>query len=139
VILDEFRAAEMDRQTGELTSGKPVGVRKAMNKVYGQYAPGQPVTGYGDTGGASRFFYVAKASKKERGNQNTHPTVKPLALMEYLIRLICPLQPGRIVLDPFAGSGTTCIAARRLALDFIAFEKIPEYVKIANQRIKAAA
>ena len=112
LILDEFMAEELDKQSGLLVSGKPSGVRKAPNKVYGQYAPGQEVTGYGDAGGASRFFYVAKTDSMERGPGNSHPTVKPLALMHYLIKLICPLEAGRIVVDPFAGSGTTCIARR---------------------------
>ena len=63
-------------------------------------------------GGASRFFYCAKASRRERncnGSDNRHPTVKSLALMRWLCRLITP--PGGIVLDPFAGSGSTLIAA----------------------------
>ena len=138
MILDEFMADEMDRQSGLLSSGKPVGKRKARNNIYGQYAPGLDVTGYGDSGGASRFFYVAKASQEERGRGNHHPTVKPLALMHYLIRLICPLEPGRVVLDPFAGSGTTCIAARLLGLDFVAYEMDREHVRIAEERLRGA-
>ena len=136
LILDEFMAGEMDRQSGELTSGKPAGIRKAVNKVYGPYAPGQPVTGYGDSGGGSRFFYVAKADPEERGAGNNHPTVKPLALIHYLLRLICPIEPGRCMLDPFAGSGSHCIAARQLGLDYIAFERDPENVRIAGVRMR---
>jgi DNA modification methylase len=82
---------------------------------------------------ASRFFYVAKASKRERGKDNIHPTVKPIKLMQYLIRLITP--PGGIVLDPFMGSGSTGIAAKSLDFDFIGIELDPEYIKIANKRI----
>ena len=136
VILDEFMAAVLDEQSGWLQSGKPVGARKAKNNVFGQYSPGQDITGYGDSGGASRFFYVAKASPADRGIGNTHPTVKPLTLMRYLIRLICPVEPGRIVLDPFAGSGTTCVAARQIGLDFIAFELEGSYIKIAEKRLQ---
>ena len=136
LILDEFMAGEMDRQSGELTSGKPAGIRKAVNKVYGPYAPGQPVTGYGDSGGGSRFFYVAKADPEERGAGNNHPTVKPLALIHYLLRLICPIEPGRCMLDPFAGSGSHCIAARQLGLDYIAFERDPENVRMAGVRMR---
>ncbi len=65
--------------------------------------------GYGDCGSRARFFYAAKASKAERGAGNTHPTVKPLSLMRWCVRLVCP--PGGRVLDPFAGSGTTLVAA----------------------------
>ncbi|HTR29916.1 MAG TPA: DNA methyltransferase [Puia sp.] len=136
LVLDEFMAAEMDRQTGVLTSGKPAGQRNAQNKIYGQYGTGMDVTGYGDSGGGSRFFYVAKADGAERGPGNNHPTVKPLALMQYLIKLICPLETGRLVVDPFAGSGSTCIAARLLGVDFIGFEWQMEYLKIAEERFR---
>lgn len=63
----------------------------------------------GDSGSAARFFYTAKASQSERGKGNDHPTVKPLAIMRYLCRLVT--QPGGIIYDPYAGSGTTIIAA----------------------------
>ena len=64
---------------------------------------------YADTGTASRFYYSAKASTAERAG-NKHPTVKPLALMRWLVRMVTP--PGGVILDPFAGSGTTGLAAR---------------------------
>jgi len=136
LILDEFMAGEMDAQSGFLVSGNPVGKRKTQNKIYGPYATGQDVTGYGDSGGASRFFYVAKADSAERGPGNHHPTVKPLTLMHWLVNLVCPVEPGRIVLDPFAGSGTTCIAARQLGLDFIAFELDAGYARMAENRLR---
>jgi site-specific DNA-methyltransferase (adenine-specific) len=85
--------------------------------------------------GASRFFYCPKANKKERGDGNIHPTVKPIALMEYLIKLITP-EKG-IVLDPFMGSGTTGIAAVGNDFDFIGIEREKEYYKIAKARIKS--
>ena len=65
---------------------------------------------------------------------NNHPTVKPIALMEYLIKMITP--KGGIVLDPFIGSGTTAIAAYKEHKQFIGFEKEAEYFKIAEARIK---
>jgi site-specific DNA-methyltransferase (adenine-specific) len=136
VVLDEFMSGTLDQQSGILTSGKPSGRRKAGNKVYRPLGVGQEVTGYGDSGGASRFFYVAKADVAERGIGNDHPTVKPMALMQYLLRLICPIEAHRIVLDPFAGSGSTCIAARLLGIDFIAFERSQEYVAIAERRLR---
>ncbi|HUM44203.1 MAG TPA: site-specific DNA-methyltransferase, partial [Fervidobacterium sp.] len=83
--------------------------------------------------GASRFFYCAKASKKERGEGNNHPTVKPIKLMEYLITLITP--PNGIVLDPFFGTGTTGIAAVNLGFNYIGFEISKEYFDIACQRL----
>jgi len=68
-------------------------------------------------------------------SKNNHPTVKPIALMEYLIKMVTP--KGGIVLDPFVGSGTTCMAAKKTGRDFIGIEKEPQYVKIAEARIKA--
>lgn len=85
---------------------------------------------------ASRFFYCAKASPSERrmnGANNNHPTCKPLKLMEYLVKLILP--PNGVVLDPFAGSGTTGIAAKNLGVDYILIELNPDYVAIAKQRL----
>ena len=86
---------------------------------------------------AARFFYCAKASKKDRGEGNNHPTVKPTDLMRYLCRLITP--PGGVVLDPFAGSGSTGKAAKAEGFGFIGIEKQAEYAEIARQRIGGAA
>jgi site-specific DNA-methyltransferase (adenine-specific) len=90
-----------------------------------------------DQGSAARFFYCAKASKSERGPGNTHPTVKPLALMQYLCRLVTP--PGGVVLDPFCGSGSTGVAALREGFSFIGIDLdyANEYIAIANNRILA--
>jgi site-specific DNA-methyltransferase (adenine-specific) len=145
-------------------------------------------------GGASRFFYVAKASKAERnkglegfeekekpdnyimpkltcsecgskrvdssnslvcgcngkthyeeqnslesknnlagGNKNFHPTVKPIKLMQYLVKMITP--PNGIVLDPFCGSGTTGVACKLDGFQFVGLEQDPDYAKIAEARI----
>lgn len=90
-----------------------------------------------DSGSAARFFYCAKPSKRERdegtNGRNNHPTVKPLALMCYLIKLITP--PNGMVLDPFMGSGTTGKAAKELGFRFIGIEKEKEYFEIAEKRI----
>ena len=92
--------------------------------------------GYGDKGSASRFFYAAKASKKDREEGNTHPTVKPTDLMRYLCRLITPT--GGTVLDPYMGSGSTGKAARREGFRFVGIEREPEYMAIAEARITNA-
>jgi DNA modification methylase len=92
--------------------------------------------GYGDSGSAARFFYCAKTSKRERGEGNFHPTVKPIALMRYLCRLVTP--PGGIVLDPFMGSGSTGIAALQEDFSFIGIERELEYMAIAQRRIDKA-
>ncbi|KKK85866.1 hypothetical protein LCGC14_2768950 [marine sediment metagenome] len=84
------------------------------------------------SGGASRFFYCAKASRKERGEGNNHPTVKPLALMRWLVRLITP--PGGKVLDPFIGSGTTALAAKEEGFRCVGIDISDEYLEIARQR-----
>lgn len=80
-----------------------------------------------------RYFYCPKASKKEKGVGNTHPTIKPIALMEYLIKLIT--REGGVVLDCFMGSGSTGVAAIRNDYSFIGVEKEQEYFDIAQQRI----
>ena len=87
----------------------------------------------GDQGSAARFFYCAKASKKDRGDGNNHPTVKPTALMQYLCRLITPT--GGTVLDPYMGSGSTGKAAIKEGFDFIGCELDPDYFNIAETRI----
>jgi site-specific DNA-methyltransferase (adenine-specific) len=92
--------------------------------------------GYNDSGGASRFFYSAKVSKKERNmgiENNNHPTIKPVSLMAYLCRLITP--KGGVVLDPFMGSGSTGISALLEDFNFIGMEMDEEYFKIAESRI----
>ena len=88
---------------------------------------------YGDTGSAARFFYCAKADSSERRNSK-HPTIKPLALMRYLCRLVCP--PDGIVLDPFCGSGTTLEAARLEGFGAIGCELNPEYIADCKERLK---
>jgi site-specific DNA-methyltransferase (adenine-specific) len=89
-------------------------------------------TEMGDTGSAARFFYCAKADASERRNSK-HPTVKPLALMRYLCRLVCP--PDGIVLDPFCGSGTTLEAARLEGFQAIGCELNPEYIADCKERL----
>ncbi|MBN3345173.1 site-specific DNA-methyltransferase [Pectobacterium brasiliense] len=85
---------------------------------------------------AARFFYCAKASKKDRGDGNNHPTVKPTDLMRYLCRLVTP--PRGTVLDPFMGSGSTGKAAVLEGFNFIGIEREPEDVEIARARITDA-
>lgn len=94
-------------------------------------------TEYTDQGSASRFFYCAKASKKDRGDGNNHPTVKPTELMAYLCRLVTP--HGGTVLDPFMGSGSTGKAAMREGFHFKGIEMDPEYLAIAEARIRHEA
>lgn len=95
---------------------------------------------------ASRFFYCAKPSQKERnmwvqqmadGKGNTHPTIKPIKLMEYLIKLVT--HPDWTVLDPFMWSGTTGIACHLLNRSFIGIEMSKEYYDIASKRIASFA
>lgn len=87
-------------------------------------------------GSAARFFYCAKASKTDRGTDNSHPTVKPTELMRYLVRLVTPL--GGTVLDPFMGSGSTGKAAVLEGFHFLGIEQDPSYFNIATERIQNA-
>lgn len=187
VIFDEFTAELLDNQTGELTSGvMKAGQQRTQD---GGYHGGFPATAtatatYGDSGGASRFYYVAKASRSERNkglenlgikkehnhsrfdtcsicnkyifqnatreshcscenpkrtnlivHGNHHPTVKPVSLMRYLVRLITP--QGGTVLDPYNGSGTTGIACKMEGFNYIGIEREADYVEISNYRIAA--
>lgn len=104
--------------------------------VYGGFPKRSDFATYRDTGSAARFFYCAKASKRDRGEGNTHPTVKPTDLMRYLCRLVTP--PGGLVLDPFTGSGSTGKAAVLEGFRFVGCELNPEYIKLAEARIAAA-
>jgi DNA modification methylase len=82
---------------------------------------------------SARFFYCAKARSEERVDYNTHPTVKPLALMRWLCRLVTPV--GGIVLDPFCGSGSTVLAATLEGFSAVGMDMDPESVAIAARRL----
>jgi site-specific DNA-methyltransferase (adenine-specific) len=184
IILDEYTAQLLDKESG---ISKSVGGNQNNRKTAKSFISGTKTTqsnvpsGYGDIGGASRFFYVAKANKKDRnegldnlvaqesagkGNglgrlcaicgasilkpcecpdrtfvnppkQNFHPTVKPTALMQYLVRLVTP--QGGTVLDPFTGSGSTGKAALLENKQFIGIELTEEYLPIIAGRLAHAA
>ena len=146
VLLDHHAAAWVDEQSGEASYNSP-GVHGISGThegfVYGSDASfrgeGRRVFGYGDRGGPSRFFYTAKAPKSERPNVDgvQHPTVKPLAIMRWLIRLVTP--PGGTVLDPFAGSGTTIEAALIEGFDPVGIEMEPDYLPLIQHRIDRQA
>ena len=181
---------ELDEQSGTLISGKPGNsVRQAGSATFKGLDQPIPLTGYGDSGGASRFFpafrYQAKASRRERDEglegmelraptvesahstvclkcnrqrvnvsgacqcanpewgrvtqkpvANVHPCVKPVALMQWLVRLVTP--PNGVVLDPFTGSGTTGVAAILEGFRFIGCEREDEYFAIAKARLDNA-
>lgn len=169
-------------QSGSGKGGKPYSYegKEYNNKETSMFNGDKPKSpsNYNDNGSASRYFYCAKASKKDRdegledmpekkiygddmnwgyGNtngdnfgdrianvkrRNTHPTVKPTSLMQYLIRLVAP--KGATILDPFMGSGSTGKAVayenkeRDMNYSFIGIEQDPEYCKIAKARIDYA-
>lgn len=149
LVLDEDAAAMLDEQTADKLHGAGQARNGSANprpKVYDESSYNVPCsTGdmhrFGDSGGASRFFYTAKASRSEREaglggsgeRQNTHPTVKPIALMRWLVRLVTP--PGGVVLDPFMGSGSTGVAAILEGARFIGVELVPAYAELAWARI----
>ena len=132
VVLDEDQAAALDEQSGESQAriGKSRGA--APGDDWGMTATGAE---YDDLGGASRFYYVAKADASERPKVGgvAHPTVKPIALMRWLVRLVTP--PGGIVLEPFAGSGTTVEACLIEGFRCVAIEKTDAYLPLIEARI----
>lgn len=141
VILDETAAQIVDEQSGT-SKPKPerTGIRGGKKQFDGGWNKNSVGTWVADPGGgASRFFYVARASKKDRNdgtNGNTHPTVKPTDLMTYLIKLITP--PGGTVLDPFTGSGSTGKAAILNGNKFIGIELTDDYHPIIEGRLTHA-
>lgn len=181
VLLDEEAAAMLDEQAGDRPTGKgsgpswgkSEGVNEGWRRPSHEGYEATPEAGYGDRGGASRFYYVAKPSREERdygthhlkaktggeatgrvdgsaglnspragagrtgGRKNFHPTVKPVELMRWLVRLVSPV--GGVVLDPFTGSGTTGMACRYEQREFIGIEREADYIEIAEARIAAVA
>jgi len=151
VVFDEVEAERLDRENGETSGSGSVTRNKDVdsgdpdihegyqrpNKT--MFADDEPdgVRSFGDSGGPSRYFYTSKASRAERTEngsiENSHPTVKPLDLMEWLVRMVA--REGQTVLDPFAGSGTTCKAAKDLGRTFIGIEQQAKYADIARARV----
>jgi DNA modification methylase len=175
VCLDEDAAALLDAQSGTLTTNAGTARSPHRAGMFGVETQAGRTLSQGDAGGASRFFYCAKASRRERNAgldgmplrksskmgdglrsnvgasasgspgttesadrraSNHHPTVKPLALMQWLCRLVTP--KGGLILDPFTGSGSTGVAAVAEGFRFIGIEQAEEYVTIARARIAAA-
>ena len=121
---------ESNGQQGQVTGKEP---SSEINNVYGDFNGRPSTVPRGDTGSAARFFYCAKADASER-RQSKHPTIKPVALMRYLVRLVCPA--GGVVLDPFAGSGTTVEAARLEHCRAIGIEREAEYCADILERLR---
>jgi DNA modification methylase len=174
VILDEYSAGLLDEQSGVQKDGIATSKPNPGPGLYngGWKAMGDIQHGFGGSGGASRFFYCAKASTRDRnegldglentsagdmvdrvedsagmnspragagrtsGAKNFHPTVKPTALMRYLIKLVTPA--GGTVLDPFTGSGSTGKAALLDGYKFIGAELTEEYLPIIEGRLRWA-
>jgi DNA modification methylase len=139
VVFDETAADALDREVGELAnSTQKTSKRGYESNVYGEKEDTNAggADGYAGSGGPSRYFYTSKASRSERTEggaiENDHPTVKPGDLMEWLIRLVT--REGQVVLDPFAGSGTTCKAAKALRREFVGIERQDKYADIARVR-----
>lgn len=139
VLLDPAAADELDRQSGVSVSSSGRNGNDAASATYGLNRKRNDVRGHDDEGGASRFFpifrYTAKAPGTERPTVDgiVHPTVKPLELMRWLVRLITP--PGGTVLDPFAGTGTTAEAAIHEHKRAIVIEREPTYLPLIVARL----
>ena len=129
-------------QQGAVKGDEPSRTGDENTVCYGKFNGRVPAPVRGDSGSAARFFhqfgpdtdpliYHGKANKHDRAGSK-HPTVKPVALMAYLVRHITP--PGGVVLDPFAGSGTMGEAARREGFDCILMEQEPEHIEFLKQR-----
>ena len=137
VNFDQITAAELDRQSGVTVSRK--GKPRASTKPGDGWGMTHTGAEYDDMGGASRFYPVfrhcSKASPSERPKVDgiLHPTVKPVELMRWLVRLITP--EGGLVLEPFAGSGTTLEACLLEHMQCMASELDPDYIKLIHARL----
>lgn len=144
VVIDEAAAEAIDEQSGELVSGANPSRRGSdkFRDIYSGFAGQEacdPARGV-DVGGASRFYYCAKPSRDERDagvDRNTHPTVKPVDLMRWLVRLVTPI--GGTVVDPFTGSGTTGMACMHERRAFIGCEREADYFTMSKARIASVA
>jgi len=174
IILDEHTAGLLDEQSGVSKSTNTERNNSARSNQSFGLEDKNVTGGHSDSGGASRFFYIAKASKRDRNEgleglqqsqtsgggggigdylndvnsasgkfgsekapaKNFHPTVKPTALMEYLVKLVTP--PNGTVLDPFTGSGSTGKAAILNGFDFIGIEMTEDYLPIIKARLEHA-
>lgn len=131
-VVDAFPSSK-----GQLAKASEGAESRKTQNVYGAMARGSNgAEPRNDSGSAARFFYSAKASKTDRAGSK-HPTVKPVALMQWLARLITP--PGGTVLDPFAGSGTTGAAAVAEGFSAILCEREAEYVADIERRLSIEA
>lgn len=155
VIFDEFTGALLDEQSVILKSGKATlgtGTIDCQNNgIYNSGKGGVITSCFADSGGASRFFYCAKASGSERDKglndidlftqkdssitRNNHATVKPISLMRYLVKLITPANG--LCVDPFNGSGSTGIACKLEGFDYVGIEMDKHFCEISEKRIKA--
>ena len=140
LILDEKAAEMLDAESTTSVTGKRTKNFDSKPKGIVNYGGGLRLNEYTDKGGASRFFYCAKTSKKDRNSngvvENIHPTCKPQKLMQYLCKLVTP--PNGTILDPFMGSGSTGVSALSLGYSFFGIEKDKEYFEIAKKRIEHA-
>jgi len=127
--VEEAFAAFGEKKAG--VAIEPNGKRMERS-VYGGTSTLGRECGFGDTGSASRFFYSAKAAAGDRIGSK-HPTVKPVHLMQWLVRLVTP--PGGTVLDPFAGTGTTGAAAWREGFRAVLIEREAEYQADIERRM----
>lgn len=128
---DEVTSLFPESKGGSSVSGKEPS-KTGDGNCYGEYNR-VPFQSHNDSGSAARFFYCAKSSKKERGEYNKHPTVKPVALMRYLTKLVNP--PGGVCLDPFGGSGSTAVGWKMDGVDGIYIEMDEESYNTAVRRV----
>ena len=144
VILSGGAIEEMDKQSGQLKSGahKQDYMTVGQRGMFGNAYQGKDLAS--NSGGASRFFpcfkYNSKAPKKERplvevdGKLKGHSTVKPVALMRWLVRLVTP--PGGIVLEPFMGSGATVEACAIEDFDCVAIDRDEFSIRLTEKRME---
>ena len=141
VVFDAIEAGKLDEIVGDLPGpwGSNSDSVNSESSIFGVSGGVDNEKWASDSGGPSRYFYTSKASKKERtvdGElENDHPTVKPVDLMEWLVRLVT--KEGQRVLDPFSGSGTTVLATWNTARSGVGIERESKHAETARERLEA--
>ena len=134
--LESFGVLSVPEKKKEYDKKRTKGTQKQFGTEGGNPAGRYPSNIIGEVQPEhQKYFYAPRATRKEKGDFNDHPTVKPVSLMEYLVKVYAP--EGGTVLDPFCGSGTTVLAAENVGRIGVGIDMSPEYIEISKKRLES--
>jgi site-specific DNA-methyltransferase (adenine-specific) len=134
-LLEPYAVLTDDKKKKAYDAKRTTGSQKEFGKEGGNPAGRYPSNIIGEVQPEhQKYFYAPRATRKEKGAFNDHPTVKPVSLMEYLIKVYAP--EGGLILDPFCGSGTTLVAAENVDRQAVGIDKSPDYIEISKKRLE---